>query len=257
MVGVLFFSWGMSSDLETQNNEYPYELSYKIDIPMLLTGGLVLGVGQWRLSEMDSWEPNKSVYNLPWDRPFRGDYNVDAEIVSDLLPLFSIAPLFLAYRESTVPWNKSTELLSDGVMLLEVLTFSAGINFIIRSSELWPRPSVYSTKTPQKDLENNSSSGSFYSGHVSDAFAVATFLTTTYSTKYPDHPHTKWLALSTYSLASAISYFRVKSGKHYPTDAFVGAGIGAFIGWIVPQVHMNSRFLLNTGIDRIVVSFIF
>src|SRR5690348_540997 len=79
---------------------------------------------------------------------------------------------------------------------------------------------------------------SFPSGHATTAWAIASVLTH----EYPG-PFTKILA---YGAATAITYARVRGQKHFPTDVFVGSGIGWLTGWQVYRTHHNPE--LDGGI---------
>jgi membrane-associated phospholipid phosphatase len=70
---------------------------------------------------------------------------------------------------------------------------------------------------------------SFPSTHAASAWAIASVFTH----EYPG-PLTKVLA---YSAATAISFARVRSQKHFPSDVFVGTGEGWLIGWQVFRAH--------------------
>ncbi|MBS1586058.1 MAG: phosphatase PAP2 family protein [Bacteroidetes bacterium] len=61
---------------------------------------------------------------------------------------------------------------------------------------------------------------SFPSGHTSQAFAVATFLTEEYRYKY------KWIPYLSYGLATTVGMLRIANNKHYINDVLVGAGVG-------------------------------
>ena len=74
---------------------------------------------------------------------------------------------------------------------------------------------------------------SFPSDHAAAAWAAASVI----SHEYPGLL-TKILA---YGAASAISISRVQGKKHFPTDAFVGSGIGWLSGWQVYRAHHNSE----------------
>lgn len=74
---------------------------------------------------------------------------------------------------------------------------------------------------------------SFPSDHATTAWAVASVLTH----EYPG-PLTKILA---YGVASAISIARVGGKKHFPSDAFVGSGIGWLAGWQVYRAHHDPE----------------
>jgi membrane-associated phospholipid phosphatase len=60
---------------------------------------------------------------------------------------------------------------------------------------------------------------SFPSGHAAGAFSVATVI----ATRYRSH---RWVPWAVYGLATAISFSRVTSSAHFPSDVFLGAALG-------------------------------
>jgi PAP2 superfamily len=60
---------------------------------------------------------------------------------------------------------------------------------------------------------------SFPSGHAMMAFSVATV----FAQRYKQH---KWVPYVAYTLATAISFSRVTTGAHFPSDVFIGAATG-------------------------------
>ena len=60
---------------------------------------------------------------------------------------------------------------------------------------------------------------SFPSGHAMMAFSVAEVFAQRYK-------HHKWVPYVAYTLATAISFSRVTTGAHFPSDVFVGAATG-------------------------------
>lgn len=60
---------------------------------------------------------------------------------------------------------------------------------------------------------------SFPSGHAAGAFSVATVV----ATRYRNH---RWVPWAAYGLATAISFSRVVSSAHFPSDVFLGASLG-------------------------------
>jgi membrane-associated PAP2 superfamily phosphatase len=59
----------------------------------------------------------------------------------------------------------------------------------------------------------------FPSGHAAGAFSVATVIASRY------HNH-RWVPWVMYGMASAISFSRVTSSAHFPSDVFLGAALG-------------------------------
>lgn len=81
-----------------------------------------------------------------------------------------------------------------------------------------------------------SGGASFPSAHATTAFAIATVM----ASEYPG-PMTKILAFGT---AAGVSLARVGARQHFPSDVFVGATMGYFIGRSVQKRHHD------TSIDR-------
>ena len=60
---------------------------------------------------------------------------------------------------------------------------------------------------------------SFPSGHAAGVFSVATVV----ASRYRNHRWVPWLA---YGFATAISFSRVTTAAHFPSDVFLGAALG-------------------------------
>jgi membrane-associated phospholipid phosphatase len=60
---------------------------------------------------------------------------------------------------------------------------------------------------------------SFPSGHAAGVFSVATVV----ASRYRNHKWVPWLA---YGFATAISFSRVTTAAHFPSDVFLGAALG-------------------------------
>jgi len=60
---------------------------------------------------------------------------------------------------------------------------------------------------------------SFPSGHAAGVFSVATVVASRYH-------HHRWLPWAMYGFASAISFSRVTTSAHFPSDVFLGAALG-------------------------------
>ena len=60
---------------------------------------------------------------------------------------------------------------------------------------------------------------SFPSGHAAGAFSVATVIASRY------HTH-RWVPWVMYGMATAVSFSRVTTLAHFPSDVFLGAALG-------------------------------
>lgn len=60
---------------------------------------------------------------------------------------------------------------------------------------------------------------SFPSGHAAGVFSIATVVATRYR-------HHRWVPFVAYGFATAISFSRVTTSSHFPSDVFLGAALG-------------------------------
>jgi PAP2 superfamily len=76
-----------------------------------------------------------------------------------------------------------------------------------------------------------SGDASFPSGHVTQAFAVASTISAEYDSK--------WVSIAAYAPASLVGFARVRHWAHFPSDVVAGALIGHGVGRAV--VHWNRK----------------
>ena len=85
---------------------------------------------------------------------------------------------------------------------------------------------------------------SYFSGHASNSFALATFFSILFSARFPK------LRISLFLIASFIAYSRVYIGVHFPLDILSGALFGTL--WALCFYWINSRvfdrFFSNTSL---------
>ena len=85
---------------------------------------------------------------------------------------------------------------------------------------------------------------SYFSGHASNSFALATFFSILFSARFPK------LRISLFLIASCIAYSRVYIGVHFPLDILSGALFGTL--WALCFYWINSRvfdrFFSNTSL---------
>ncbi|HEY8086941.1 MAG TPA: phosphatase PAP2 family protein [Polyangiaceae bacterium] len=132
--------------------------------------------------------------------------------------------------------------LVDAVMYAESISLTEALTDVTKIAVRRPRPIDYincgspsSSGCSSTDLEL-----SFFSGHaatVGDITATATYLA------FVRSPHTArpWITLGVgTALTAFVSYERVRSGNHFPTDVVAGALAGAAIGVLVPHLHRHG-----------------
>ncbi|MDP4221475.1 MAG: phosphatase PAP2 family protein [Bacteroidota bacterium] len=127
-------------------------------------------------------------------------------IIAGLIPLAFIATGL--YRRKKEFWVTGLQIASP--YLLAVITSNLLKIIIAR-----PRPA---TLYPFIQKLSAGGSGSFPSGHTSDAFSVAMAL----SLLFPK----RWVVIPLFCWAFLVGYSRMDLGVHYPTDVLGGAMIG-------------------------------
>jgi hypothetical protein len=180
--------------------------------------------------------PNQAYFF--WDKNWQGQKENWAVNASNTISAAALSlPIvdYIAFKQGDF---SSEEYLSHWVMLSQVLFWNSSLNLFIRSSSLWARPEAFHEKSPNK---NKDALGSFYSGHASTAFAMASYWSWIHEKMNPNKSSHILFNTSLYLVASSISVLRVVGGKHYPTDVLAGAIIGGFIGWFVPWLHWNEK----------------
>jgi undecaprenyl-diphosphatase len=146
-------------------------------------------------------------------------------------------PILSGIREKSVQTG-----LTDAIIYAESLTITFGVTNLSKIAVRRPRPIAYIEAAAHKDdpayLNSNTDSAlSFFSGHA--AICGATTATATYLA-FARAPHTArpWITLIAGTLITGlVSYERVRSGDHFPSDVIAGAFAGAGIGTLVPHFH--------------------
>ncbi len=141
-------------------------------------------------------------------------------------------------------------LLVDAVMYAESVSLTEALTDITKIAVRRPRPIDYvncwnfQTNQPIGTGSCRSSTDlelSFFSGHaatVASIGATATYLAFVRSPRTPR----PWITLgAATALTAFVSYERVRSGNHFPTDVIAGSMAGAAVGVLVPHLHRHKE----------------
>jgi undecaprenyl-diphosphatase len=136
--------------------------------------------------------------------------------------------------------------LVDAVLYAESLSLTEALTNITKVAVRRPRPIDYITcenkqNMNQSCLGNTDLQLSFFSGHASTVAAVSATATYLAFVRSPHSPR-PWITLAVgTALTAFVSYERVRSGQHFPTDVIAGAGAGAAVGILVPHLHRRPE----------------
>jgi membrane-associated phospholipid phosphatase len=137
-------------------------------------------------------------------------------------------------------------LLVDGLLYAESLALTSAFTLATKIGVRRPRPLDYAqceNSAGAPGCNNTDLQLSFFSGHASTAGAItgtASYLAFMRSGPRSPRP---WITLGVGTLLTAfVSYERVRSGEHFPTDVIMGSLAGAGIGVLVPHFHRRPHY---------------
>jgi membrane-associated phospholipid phosphatase len=156
-----------------------------------------------------------------------------ASSLSDVLA-FGATPLVTGGLLAVAGHGES-RWLADGLAVAESAVASGLITQLVKVTAGRRRAFVELDSTPT--VEDNLS---FYSGHTSLAFAVATSAGTVASLR--NDRLAPWIWGSGLALATTVGYLRIAADRHWLTDVATGAVVGSAIGVAVPRLlHRHLR----------------
>lgn len=237
---------------------FPYRLSSGRETALLLTGAGTLAAGVVVTAELDVLTPEDIAALDPanvnaFDRPATTRWSVVSGNLSDGFLVATVAaPLTLM---AVAPGTAAPSTI--GLMLGETLLLANGIGQFTKSVFRRTRPFVYNDdpEIPFETKTSRTARQSFPSGHATNAFASAVFLSTVYARLHPTSPARPWIWGGSLAAATTVGYLRYDAGKHFPTDIIAGAVLGGAIGWAVPKMHEGDRVsvAIAPGADGTVV----
>jgi membrane-associated phospholipid phosphatase len=125
--------------------------------------------------------------------------------------------------------------IADGLAVAESAVASGLVTQLVKVTAGRRRAFVELDSTPT--VEDNLS---FFSGHTSLAFAIATSAGTVASMR--GDRLAPWIWASGLTLAGAVGYLRLAADRHWLTDVATGAAVGTAIGVAVPRLfHGHLR----------------
>jgi membrane-associated phospholipid phosphatase len=164
-----------------------------------------------------------------------------ADTLSDVFS-FGLAPLAGFGVGALVAWHddRLAELPADALVVAESTVIAMNVNQIAKFVFGRQRPDVHARlpvdRMAQQATEDNLS---FFSGHTTLAFALATSAGTVASMRHHRLAPVMWTA--GLLVATTGGYLRIAADRHYATDVMAGAIAGAAIGFGVPYFAHRPR----------------
>jgi membrane-associated phospholipid phosphatase len=136
--------------------------------------------------------------------------------------------------------QRLTEIPEDILIVAESAMLTLDLTQIAKFSISRERPNVHA-RTPAERIARRASSDnlSFFSGHTSLAFALATSAGTIASMRHYRLAPLMWIAGLT--LATISGYLRIAADRHYATDVLTGVAVGSAVGVAVPYLAHRPR----------------
>ncbi len=174
-----------------------------------------------------------------FDRKATYNWSPRSAKISDVLMYSAYtAPLWLGLSPI---FRQKSNAGTMTVMAAQTFLLSAGITNVVKNSVRRPRPFLYNPDAPLAPKLERDGRQSFFSGHTSTTAALCFFTAQTYAKVYPQ-TRSKYLVWgAAIALPALTGIYRVKAGKHFPSDIIVGYTVGALTGLVVPYWHRLER----------------
>ncbi|MFK7807936.1 MAG: phosphatase PAP2 family protein [Saprospiraceae bacterium] len=231
-----------SFTISAQENQ-PYELSWKMDVPLLavglggqLTSTFIIPDAE-QLTDEEIVELDKNDIWPSFDSRAVGFNSKRARVASDYLLIGSqTAPFLLLLDERTRKGWLTLSVMAAEVVLLNGATTSLTKQFSERI-----RPYAYDPDVSVSLKKRVKTKYSFYSGHTSAVSSITFFGAKVFSDYFPDSKVKPVVWTTAAVLPALTGYFRVRGGRHFPTDVTVGYLAGGLIGYLVPVLHKKRK----------------
>ncbi len=233
IVGSILLAFATPCTASQVQESFPHELDLWLDGGLtaggvaLISGAAAVRRGQEPLTKEKIAMLDRSNIN-GFDRSATTHWSPTARDASNGLVLtLMAAPLVLA-----IATPGSRQSWTVAAMYGEVLLLGNGLGELLNGVTNRTRPFVYNDDLdiPEEARFEVEARRAFPSGHTTNAFAAAVFLSSVYAKLHPGSSARTWIWAGSLTLAATTGYMRYKGGKHFPTDIISGAIIGSLLG---------------------------
>ncbi len=224
---------------------FTYEQATSLNASLILSGMMIataptfveydVGLGP----EISRLDPNRL---NPLDRTVIGNRSKVGASGSDVLLSASlILPHVVGFIGAITGEPGDPErwpgLRRDSWILLETLSATFLVTNMVKFMLRRARPYAYDPRIAGDERGATEASLSFFSGHTSIAFSMATAFSYLYSKRHRKSPLIALVWTASHLVASSTAVLRVLAGKHFWSDVLVGAAVGSAMGLAVPALH--------------------
>lgn len=215
----------------------PYSFNTGRELGIVVPGLVFHGVSLLEPVPADSlWHRVSTMdrMDLPaFDRPAAYNWNLQAHRTSNVLLWVGIGgSLTMSLVDRPTP-----DMGPPLAMMGETVLLTTGLTDMVKVLVHRPRPYAYNPDVPLEVRKAREAYLSFWSGHTATIAAMA--FASAELVQHSDASSTaKTITWSTaITLPALIGHYRVRAGRHFPTDVIVGYLVGAGIGMAVPYIH--------------------
>jgi membrane-associated phospholipid phosphatase len=230
-----------------RENQSPYRVNLALDLGIVVVGSLIASVprlmvnegeGPWCGLECDLDDVND------FDRQTMAEGSELAGDFSDYV-MYGLVSFSLIFDIIDVgvsdPHDGWRGFGVDFLVVLETAMVTLGVNGLVAMIVRRPRPYVYDDTYSEEFRTEGEAATSFYSGHTSLAFSVATSYSRLFMLRHPDSPLIAPIWIFSYAAAGTVGALRLVSSSHFLSDVLVGAVAGVGFGLLVPWLHELPR----------------
>ncbi|GAB4302815.1 MAG: hypothetical protein Kow0090_18450 [Myxococcota bacterium] len=171
-------------------------------------------------------------------------YLISASRMSDtLLYFFFIPSIFWSPLLTKNDYRAHSEIILEATVLTGLITQAAKFSL--------PRERPYAHYSTLAKIGGDDNL-SFFSGHTSISFAIATSSSYILSKAHPENAPYYWSA--SLALALLTGYLRIASDRHYASDVLVGAAVGTLTGYLVAKSRFKQWAVYPTSGERFLFS---
>ena len=165
---------------------------------------------------------------------------------------YGLAPLAGVGIGALIAWHDDRigELPIDLLVVAEAAVIAVNVNQVSKLAFARERPDIHFRTPAEREARKSAEDNlSFYSGHTTLSFALATAAGTVASMRQHRLAPVMWI--TGMALAAASGYLRIAADRHYATDVIGGAVFGSAIGFGVPYFahHPTATNLRLTALE--------